>query len=481
MNAFHQFFLPKNLDDKHVHHKAVLTLYFSLLLVGGGLFYSFLYSYLGAEKGSTAALIVAIQFAFSIVILKFGAVNFAASLTTFGLLWIQIYLTYTNAGVFAGNIPWMLVVCAISIFLCGLKEGVIWGGLTIASVIGIYFFQSSGQLPKPEVQPAQLVGIWTIFIVGAISANLAMLALMEYQRVASNKISHAALEQAEQLRLEAEQKEAIMVQLVDSAEKNAQLLAAATEELSTTTYSIRKNTSSLYERAQQQVSASSSTNNTLADISMNVQTCTSKVVDVNSMVQNTKENASNGQTAIQQTIESMSKIKTNNQEINRAAAMISGIAEQTNLLALNAAIEAARAGEQGRGFAVVADEVRTLANQSNDTAIEIQQSLIQATESIEEGASIVENAGNQLVQILQSVEDIYQQFREVKTLMQQSDSGLAEITNSMSRLNYLAIDNQNSVQLVDTSAIQIAETADSLSQMASELQNIVSARNLTYP
>ena len=72
-------------------------------------------------------------------------------------------------------------------------------------------------------------------------------------------------------------------------------------------------------------------------------------------------------------------------------------------MALNAAIEAARAGEQGRGFAVVADEVRSLATQSNTTAAEIQQSLISATESINEGEKVVSNAGQQLLDILDAV------------------------------------------------------------------------------
>ena len=477
MNQVQSLLLPSKLTDKEKLHQANLTLYFCLILVPAALFYSFLYSYLGAPSGSTAVLIVTAQFAFNLVLLKIGAIHLAASSTTFGLFWIQIYLLYTNAGIFAGNVPWLLVVCAIAVFLCGLKEGAAWGIAIVLSVVTIYFQQASGNLPEPELSPNGLEEARTIFFVGAILANLVMVALMEYQRVSSNKISEVSLEKAEASRIEAENKEKVMLELIDSAEKNAQLLAAATEELSAISLSIKDNTSTLHDRASQQVNASENTGKILDSVSSNVQLCSTKVIEVNGIVQTTKENASSGQQAIQKTIESMSKIKSNNEEINQAAAKISGVAEQTNLLALNAAIEAARAGEQGRGFAVVADEVRTLATQSNVTAKEIQDSLTQATTSIDEGASVVENAGSQLFKILQAVEEIYQQFSEVKTYMQQSDSGLIEITDSMRDLTQLAIENQESAKVVELNSTHIVETTKSLSDMAIDLQEAVTLKN----
>ncbi|WP_444541765.1 methyl-accepting chemotaxis protein [Alteromonas lipolytica] len=188
----------------------------------------------------------------------------------------------------------------------------------------------------------------------------------------------------------------------------------------------------------------------------------------------TKDNASKGHEAITQTINSMDEIKANNQEINRAAAMISGIAEQTNLLALNAAIEAARAGEQGRGFAVVADEVRTLATQSNSAAIEIQKSLSQATASIEDGANIVGAAGSQLMDILQAVEDIYQQFNTLKNLIDESQQNLGAINSSVQSLSNSAVNNKESAAGVEEYSNHIVQTTNNLAVMAQELKSLVS-------
>lgn len=421
-----------------------------------------------------AALVAGLQYFITLLILRTGAINLAASSATMTLLCLQLYFIYANGGVYSGTVSWLLVVTGVGVLLCGLKEGLIWGLVNVSGFIAIYFLQRAEYLPEPEMNPNGLEGVRTIFISGALVTNLIMLVLMEGMRLKSQKEAYMAVSEAEASREQSEKTGTLMANLIGSAEKNAELLAAATEELSVTAKSIREIIRALSERAKKQASATLSTCETLLEISSNVQNSSKKVLDVNNMIRSTKENASIGQVAIQQTVESMSQIKVNNQEIHRAAAMISGLAEQTNLLALNAAIEAARAGEQGRGFAVVADEVRTLATQSNRTAIEIQASLKDATESIEEGASVVENAGEQLGQILQSVEDIYHQFSQVKTLMQQSDSGLAQITNLMNELNNLSLDNQNAAQEVDVSSNQIAETAENLSQMAIELRTIVS-------
>ncbi|MFN3579503.1 MAG: methyl-accepting chemotaxis protein [Pseudomonas sp.] len=104
---------------------------------------------------------------------------------------------------------------------------------------------------------------------------------------------------------------------------------------------------------------------------------------------------------MQQAEASMLKIQQSNRHIDDAMQQISAIAEQTNLLALNAAIEAARAGEQGRGFAVVADEVRSLSQRSNKTADTVHSVLNESRGLVDTGVSQVGQAG---VAMLENVE-----------------------------------------------------------------------------
>jgi methyl-accepting chemotaxis protein len=195
-----------------------------------------------------------------------------------------------------------------------------------------------------------------------------------------------------------------------------------------------------------------------------------------------------------QATEAIRELGSKSERISGIVATITGIAEQTNLLALNAAIEAARAGEQGRGFAVVAEEVRKLAEESQDAAGsissligEIQAETATAVDVVEDGArrtedgvATVEQAREAFLTLGESVQDMGTRVDEIAAAIQQIASSSQQVQADMGEVAAVAEQSSASSQQVSASTQQtsastqqIAASAQELARTAEELERLV--------
>ncbi|MEM5017239.1 methyl-accepting chemotaxis protein [Metabacillus indicus] len=227
------------------------------------------------------------------------------------------------------------------------------------------------------------------------------------------------------------------------------------------------------------------------DVSRESQTAAKQATDGNILVDKAVEQMGAIQTSVATTSHLLSNLGNRSKEIGKIAEMITGIAEQTNLLSLNAAIEAARAGEHGRGFAIVADEVRKLAEQSKESADQIDElighiqndastaisSMAKGEGEVKKGTDAMNEAGHAFKNIIASIHLVSEKIEEVSRSAKKMAGDSKHVNERIHSLANAATDTSlNSQNAAVSSKEQLAAmqevsaSAASLSHIAGELQ-----------
>ncbi len=264
-------------------------------------------------------------------------------------------------------------------------------------------------------------------------------------------------------------------------------LASASEELTTITGQSRDSIERQRVQTEQVVTAINEMTATVQEVARSAQNAAEAAKDADG-------EARTGSQVVSATIDS---IDTLAQEVERAASVIHDlekhsadighvlevirdIADQTNLLALNAAIEAARAGEQGRGFAVVADEVRTLASRTQDSTKEIESMIEKLQGGAKQAVEVMEGgreqahgsveqaskAGDALNSITQAVTTISDMNAQIASAAEQQSQVSEEINRNVTAINDITEENAKGAE-------QTSESSDGLSHLAHDLQSLV--------
>ncbi|MCO8163487.1 methyl-accepting chemotaxis protein [Pseudomonas sp. 21LCFQ010] len=264
-----------------------------------------------------------------------------------------------------------------------------------------------------------------------------------------------------------------LAQTITSLKQDSQDLDGASIELKSIAAVMAQGTREQFERTDQVATAMHEMSATAQQVARHAAEAANAADDADRCSQEgehvmaaTIETINQMRTEVANTAEVIRRLESDSERIGKVLEVIRSIAEQTNLLALNAAIEAARAGEQGRGFAVVADEVRTLAQRTAASTAEINQIIssvqtgaINAAQAIENGQARsqesveqVARASDSLHRITVAVEAIRDMNRQIATAAEEQTSVAEDISRNLTQISAIATVNQDNIQRTQASS-----------------------------
>lgn len=247
-------------------------------------------------------------------------------------------------------------------------------------------------------------------------------------------------------------------------------VAGSASSVHTGASEIRAASDDLAQRTEQQAASLEETAAAMNQVTDMVRETAKNAVEVKGSISEAHREATEGGEVVQRAVNAMGAIEKSAQEITQIINVIDGIAFQANLLALNAGVEAARAGDAGKGFAVVANEVRALAQRSADAAKDIKSLIMTSAQQVGDGVALVGETGTLLSRIVTRVGDISELVTHITDSTETQATNLQQVNGAVGDMDKMTQQNAAMVEQSTAAARSLASEADELAGLVARFE-----------
>jgi len=468
------WFMPNNAGDDRTTltrlRNLIATTQISFVATS---YFAYKYFSLGANHavyGMVAAMVVSIA---ALLLVRVSGLSPAREMLIALILGLMFWLCHVNRGVMSSNLFWFALAPASAVMLGGIRHGFVWGAISVLAIIGVRFGLGP---PLQEIPEAELASLQVSSVIGLTVALFAIIYQFESQRATNQadvEASHAEVQ--------------------SSLARQSQVLERITGLIRDTDAaigSVSGSVATLGQATAAQQATFGGIHHALQDLLGTARANADVAARSQGLADNARADAEAGGTLMEETrgaidriasasrsaTERMDQLGQRSSQISGIVSVIDEIAGQTNLLALNAAIEAARAGEQGRGFAVVADEVRKLAERTQSATREIAEQINYIVDGTSNAISTLHGSVAELEAGQKNSEQLASALDRIIANSRTSAQGTSELANASQRqMGYqekVGADFSSLRDEADRVAAAASEISVSLQRLASQVSDL---------
>ena len=253
--------------------------------------------------------------------------------------------------------------------------------------------------------------------------------------------------------------------------------SAGVQETSATMKQISDNIDKLNKSVERQSSDVAQSSSAIEEMVANIRSVTDILEKNARSVEDLLKSADNGRTVVEKAVELINKVSAGSEGLMDATSVIQNIASQTNLLAMNAAIEAAHAGDVGKGFAVVSDEIRKLAEDSSVQGKRISETLVALKDLIQSIADASSEIQNQFNEIFNNTQKVSQQETVIKSAMEEQSAGSQQVLNAMREISNITGEVKSGAKIMEQGGKEILVEMEKLSEITAEITGSMDEMN----